>query len=256
MQKFSIYTCALRNTPMEEQIALIKETGFDSICVEYMKNEDGVYTCEDQVKLAEKYDLPIENVHLSGSRMSSVWSDCEEGEFVTERLITQLKEMASYGIKTGIAHVTWGHEIPPAPTPLALHRYERAVEVAEQLGVKLALENSVFGAPLHFLLENIQSPNLGFCYDSGHEYSFAPEEDFLSKYGDRLIAMHLHDTQPGHDMHDLPFTQGIDWDKTIAALKKTEYFKEMITLEVVIQNHGNVEGLQVAYETLKKMAAM
>jgi len=256
MQKLSIYTSATNNFPLEDRIAAIKEVGYDSICLDFSYKQVGEMVWDNQVRLAHKYNLPIENAHLSGSGMNAVWEEGEKGELVTERLIDELKRMAAFGIKVGIVHVTWGRVAPPPPSELALHRYERAVEVAEQLGVTIALENSVFPEPLHYLLETIKSPNVGFCYDSGHEIGFTPEEDFLAKYGDRLVAMHLHDNVYQDDMHALPFTKDINWEEKVAALKKTDYFKKMITLECTFKHTDVVEGYAATIKAARKLASM
>lgn len=256
MQKISIYTSATNNFPLEDRIAAIKEVGFNSVCLDFGYKQIGEMVWDNQVRLAHKYDLPIENAHLSGSGMNAVWEEGEKGDYVADRLIDELKRMAAFGIKVGIVHVTWGRVAPPPPSELALHRYERAVEVAEQLGVTIALENSVFPEPLHYLLDAIKSPNVGFCYDSGHEIGFTPEEDFLAKYGNRLVAMHLHDNVYQDDMHALPFTKDINWDEKIAALKKTDYFHKMITLESTFKNDDVVEGYAEALAVAKKIARM
>lgn len=253
MQKFSIYSGVVTKFPIEHRIAAIKEVGYDSVCLDFDEKQEGDTVWENQVRLAHKYDLPIENVHLSGKDMTSVWSEGERGEFVTNRLIDELRRMSEFGIKVGVAHVTWGYAVPPTPSTLALHRYERAVEAAEKYGVKLALENSVFAEHVLYLLDNIKSPNLGFCYDSGHENAFTPETNYLKKYRDRMIAMHLHDNDGKEDMHAFPLTGTIDWNKKIALLKKTAYFNRMITMECSFAHDDVVEGFAATLDAAKKL---
>lgn len=254
MQKLSIYSGVITRFPLEDRIAAIKKAGFDSVCLDFDEKQIGDAIWENQVKLTHKYELPIENVHLSGSGMTSVWSEGEKGDFVVERLIEELKRMSDFGIKIGVAHVTWGYTVPPAPSNLALDRYMRAVKVAENLGISLAIENSVFAEHVCYLLDNIHSPNFGFCYDSGHEFAFTPNIDYLELYADRIIAMHLHDNDGKNDMHAFPFTQSIDWNKKIKQLKNTTYFNQMITLESSFPHDDVYEGFAASYEVAKKMA--
>ena len=85
-------------------------------------------------------------------------------------------------------------------------RYEKAAEVAEKFGVKLALENSVYPEYVRFLLDNLKSSAISFCYDSGHENAFTKGENYLDDYAERLFAMHLHDNDEISDQHSVPMT--------------------------------------------------
>lgn len=41
--------------------------------------------------------------------------------------------------------------------------------------------------------------------------------------GKRLKALHVHDNDLVHDLHTLPFTQKVNWDETMKALKEIQY---------------------------------
>ena len=259
MTKFSIYAGVSRDYSIEERIAAIAEAGFDAICLDFEKELAHTETSwENQMRLAQKYALPVENVHLSGKGMTSAWTEGEAGDQVIDRLIEELRDMASLGIKIGVAHVTWGHKLPGGNYEIGLARYKRAVEAAEKYDVILALENSVYADHVHYLLKNIQSPSLGFCYDSGHENAFTPREDFLSKYGNILAAVHLHDNDGINDDHLLPLhPKGtIDWNDKITKLKSTELFGRMITLEAGIEGDTLRDGFENALEIAKKLASI
>ena len=259
MPKFSTYSGVRMNTPLEERIAAIAEAGFDAVCLDFEKElarTEGSW--ESQLALADKYRLPVENVHLTGKGMNAVWAEGEAGEAVTDCLITELRDMASLGIKVGVAHVTWGHGLPEGTFECGRVRYERAVEEAEKLGVVLALENSVYAEHVHYLLTHIKSPSLGFCYDSGHENAFTPGEDYLSRYSDILVALHLHTNDGKLDNHWLPFhPQGtIDWEKKVAQLKRTALFGRMITLEADPEGNTLLEGFSNALAHAKRLASL
>jgi len=49
-----------------------------------------------------------------------------------------------------------------------------AVE-AERLGITIAIENSHSTEHIDYVLENIPSSNLGFCYDSRHDFLYSKE---------------------------------------------------------------------------------
>ena len=254
MRKFSIYSCVAVQYPIERRIAAIREAGFDSVCLSFEKSLERTETSwENQLRLAEKYGLPVVNVHLTGDGMNAVWSEGPEGDAMRDRLIDELKRMGELGVKIGVAHVTWGLTQPERCFEAGLHRYEAAVEAAEKYGVQLALENSVFPEYVHFLLESIRSPGLGFCFDSGHENAFTPGEDYLSRYADILIAMHLHDNDGVRDLHAMPFHGTVDWTKKAAGLRKSRLSERMLTLECGIEGTPE-EGFRAALHEAKKLA--
>ena len=122
----------------------------------------------------------------------------------------------------------------------------------------MALENSVYAQHVHYLLSNIKSSSFGFCYDSGHESAYTPTEDYLSHYGDILVAMHLHDNDGKHDNHYLPLHKNgvINWEDKISKLKKTKLFNEMITLEAGFDENDIFCGFKEALAVAKKLADM
>lgn len=40
------------------------------------------------------------------------------------------------------------------------------------------------------VLNKFTSNNVGYCYDSCHHINYAPDEDLLGMYGNRLMAIH------------------------------------------------------------------
>ena len=152
-------------------------------------------------------------------------------------------------------------------TEIGLRRIEKIVEVAERKNIKLAFENLWAFEHLGAVMQNFSSPNVGLCYDSGHENLNRPK-DMLTEYGDRLFAIHINDNfndtylpdgsiNWNSDAHVLPFDGTIDWEEKMRKLKKcrdVDYF----TLEVDFnRNHEKTviyhqlspqEYLALAYE--------
>ena len=218
----------------EERLALIKEVGFHAVCLNFERDMERTETpWPNQVELCRKYGLPVQAAHLTGTGMTKIWDDGSDAETITERTVREVVEMKACGVDVGVVHVTWGHDLPSPPSANALRRFERIASAAEQCGAVVALENSVSADHLRYALDNIASPHLGFCYDSGHENAFTPGENYLERYGDRLAAMHLHGNDGLHDNHFPPFHDGdtIDWGKKVAQLKNTALFREYVILE-------------------------
>lgn len=256
--KLGIYTCCSRTLPFEERIRVISETGFNTISFDFTDTYlDTVMTHSDQVDIANKYGLEIQATHLSGDKMTTIWSECDDAEFVTQRLINELADLKDLGLKTGIAHVTWGYSDPGPVSQSALNRFLRIAEAAEHYQVRVALENSVYAEHVHFLLDHIHSDYVGFCYDSGHENAFAPNEKYLERYGDRLFAMHLHDNYGEKDEHNIPFNGTVNWNEKMALLRKTKYFEEFgLTLELGCGEGDFRQYMEKAYEAASKLMTL
>jgi HAD superfamily hydrolase (TIGR01549 family) len=107
------------------------------------------------------------------------------------------------------------------------------LEYAKPRNVRLGLENR-----FHYLdiptidemgeLLDLGSPErLGFLYDIGHaqvqdRYGFAPHEEWLKRYGERIIGVHLHDVRGIND-HQAPGLGEVDFKMVAAYLPKTAY---------------------------------
>lgn len=95
---------------------------------------------------------------------------------------------------------------------IGLERLARVLKLCNKLNVPLALENLERNEDLlDFVFANIQDKQLKFCYDSGHNNVFSKGVNFFEKYGDKLIALHLHDNMGEVDEHTLNKYGNIDW---------------------------------------------
>ncbi|MCK5129119.1 MAG: sugar phosphate isomerase/epimerase, partial [Clostridiales bacterium] len=59
-------------------------------------------------------------------------------------------------------------------------------------------------------------------------------QDILGQYGDKLVALHLHDNDGSADQHNMPGEGTISWHHITANLRRLQY-KGSICLEVVDQ---------------------
>jgi sugar phosphate isomerase/epimerase len=117
--------------------------------------------------------------------------------------------------------------------------FRTAVEVAEQEGVYVALENHFRGfgerwEQLEMVASLLDSPAVGFTLDSGHAVVAGQDPAALARLmGARLHLTHLHDNHGTADTHrpagrygiDGGETgpAGIDWPSLIAALREIGY---------------------------------
>jgi sugar phosphate isomerase/epimerase len=90
------------------------------------------------------------------------------------------------------------------------------IEEAAARGCVLALENifDQYPEPLATLIDQLDSPWLGHCFDVGHWNLFAKVSlgEWIDAIGRRLVHLHLHDNDGDSDAH-LPAGEGnIDFD--------------------------------------------
>ena len=214
-----------------ERLRVIRDVGFDHVGF-------GISTLANSAQsgitpdFCAKLGLKIENLHLTGSGTHDLWAEGERGDAVADRFCDEIAKCREWGVKTGVLHAVYGYEQPAPMGELGLSRFARIVECAEKNGVILALENSLYDDYLCYILDNIQSPCLQFCFDSGHHHAFAADMDLLGKYGARLGATHLHDNDGAKDQHLIPFEGSIDWSATARALAASPHARERICAEI------------------------
>jgi sugar phosphate isomerase/epimerase len=237
-----------------ERYALVKAAGFDSVMIWW---GDSFYEKQEQLKLAEKYSLNVINAHLPFENINALWSDKLAGEDFGKWLNTELTDCAQHGVSTAVLHLSKGLNPPPFSNA-GLDRIKRAVETCEHCEVNLALENLRHLDYLDYVMKNISSKRLGFCFDSGHKNYLSPNRDVLKDYRDRLFALHLNDNKGDDDTHMLPFDGTLDWSSVIRNLKDINY-RGALSLEIQKDRHPiyseltDEEYLSLAYKKALKL---
>ncbi|MBW2181945.1 MAG: sugar phosphate isomerase/epimerase [Deltaproteobacteria bacterium] len=111
---------------------------------------------------------------------------------------------------------------------------------AERTGIKIAIENLFEDwAVTHInqLIDEIDHPLLGICFDTGHAAVYGDVEKELRLCGNRLIGLHIHDNHFLKDEHFVPFRGKIDWKAFTSALADIGY-KGPLMLESYVRNDG------------------
>lgn len=177
----------------EERVKLIKEAGFDYVFLwwgDEFKDFEGDKNLLPEI--ARNAGLEIENIHAPFDKTNYIWTESIYAKDIVKRYAQCILDCSRHNIPTVVIHLING-DTPPPPTQLGLDRIKYLVELAEQKEVNIALKNLRRLEHLQFVFENIKSGRLGFCYDSGHENCYTKGADLLSLYGNRLMALHLHD---------------------------------------------------------------
>lgn len=259
MRKLSIFSWFGFSIPMEVRLKMIKDAGFDGVLLWWGdENIDVDGPKAVQPELARRNGLFIENVHTPFEGINSIWLDNLDGMDFEKKLLDCIINCSEYGIPTAIVHISQTIAPPPVNN-IGLDRIRRLVDTAERLSVNIALENLRRPDYLDFVFSNIQSQRLGFCYDSGHENCYSKGTDLLTKYGSKLMALHLHDNDESDDQHVIPGEGTIDWEALVAKLDETGY-SGMIALEVrnefskIEKKNDSEIFLKHAFDAAKKLA--
>lgn len=256
----TIYSWFGYNIPIKERCRLIKQAGFDGVMIWWNDDFDKI-DFRSQPEDAHNAGLFVENMHTPYDGNTNLWLDNLEGEEIEKRLIDCIEDCSTYQIPTMVVHPTSGN--PPPVNEIALNRFKRIAEKAEQKGINIAMENIKLIDYLKYILDSIHSNRLGFCYDSGHHNSKTPKCDILTEYSSRLMALHLHDNigyvvgEKSEDQHRLPFDGNIDWARTMKIIANSGY-DGANALEVLNLGYEHLAGkpeefLSIAYERAKRL---
>jgi len=239
--------------PIKERYRLIKKAGFDGVLLwwsEFLDRKD----YRNGPQIVRETGLFIENIHTPFQVQDYIWLDNLDGESSIDCYMQCVKDCADFEIPTMVVH------LPDDDKPyneLGLDRINRIAEKAEQLNVNVALENLHNLNNLSYVLEQVNSMRIGFCYDCCHHYHYYPDDDLLSLYGSRMMALHLHDYN-GNSIHQLPFDGTIDWSTAMKKIMKMDYCGPT-SIEVMNWDYKSLlaeEFLQKSFERAKKLETL
>ena len=205
----------------------IRNAGFENVMLDHKIPR----TLGTFIKVAFETGLKVPFIHLDSSNASSIWTESDKQQDFVGYVKDTVKLCGDNGIETVVMHTNY-NGIPAAPNQMGLDCIEQMLKVAENSNVKIALENNDDLEHMDYLLQNIDSPYLGFCFDSGHWNLCTPDVDLLGDYGDRLNAVHLHDNFGNidprariwdEDLHLLPFDGITNFDAVARGIAKSNF---------------------------------
>ncbi len=204
----------------EERIKLIKSAGFDSVMFwwgdEFEYTDGNRY---DLVKLAFKHNLTVNTVHFPSTHADYIWRRERATEYA-DRMIAAVRDCAEIGAENLVMHTTRAL-ITPRYNETGIEAISRVVREAEREGVNLAVENTRFPEYNEYIYDNIKSPRLTLCYDTGHEHCYTKGFSVLDAFGDKLSTTHIHDNDGTGDEHHLMGEGNIDFKPIFNRLKES-----------------------------------
>ena len=153
--------------------------------------------------------------------MNAIWGEGDEGEDTLRQFMTCVDLCAEVAAPIAVVHLSAGENAPP-PTDTGRSRFIRLVDHAVGKGVKIAFENQRKLANIAWAFEEFRDvPEVGFCWDCGHEGCFTPGRRYMPLFGHRLICTHLHDNEGifDKDSHLIPFDGALDFGYVAEALR-------------------------------------
>ena len=235
-------------TNPKARATVIKNTGFD--CV--ITSADERYDCQNgkiasQCKIFSETGLIPSSFHMRYKKkeLKFFWKDGEIGDKIEKDIVKDIKLAKKYGFSCVVAH------FEGEASEIGFNRIRRVLKVCEKFDVPLAVENIGYQHLFEQIFATIKSDYLKFCYDIGHNNYFDPDFDYLSKYGNKLIALHLHSNDGTADMHTLNKYGNVNWD---AFAKKIAKINPNINLdyEILMKKSGGETENEVVEETFKQ----
>ena len=208
---------------LDDKMRLIKAAGFDAVSLWGIDHE---WTDEEELRrlsaLADRLGLEKEFIHTPFDVTGYIFEYGEKGEAACSVIEKNIGLCSDLGVPVCVVHITsWHH--PKEITPKGRERMEALTRLAESKNVRIAAENIKQTFALE-ILDIIDSPYLGFCYDSGHSLCFKKTDaDPLERYAGRLLALHLHDNEGDRDKHALPGSGTADWRQVMGAVSASPY---------------------------------
>ena len=207
--------------PFEERIKQIKESGYNYIMLWW---EDETYPDfidrRDLIKIVKSYDINLDNVHLPYNNINSLWSEGIDRQNKVDEIKRWMHECRECGAETVVLHVSSGNNIVLSKS-FGYKSFNEIINEAEDIKLKVALENTEMTYYLKFILHEIKSGYAGFCYDSSHDFINGQScGGILDEWKDRLLCVHLSDCDGINDKHWIPGKGIVNWKKIISIIKE------------------------------------
>jgi len=237
---------------LKHRLKLIRDAGFEATMIWW--GDQMAYRDGDKAQTMEivcDSGLYLDNIHLPFENINNIWSsDTKERAKIIDLFYECLEDCAEYNIPIAVMHITKGTDIKE-PNIDGIESINKIIDRAKQYKVKIAIENTRNPNMVDFILDNNESPWLGFCYDTSHDWLYSDiKGEQLKRNGKRLFVTHLSDNDGIKDRHWLPKTVVVDWKKVIDVFPND--YSGSISLEIEsidgVRNLPVQEFLRESYE--------
>ena len=238
-----------------ERYRQIKQAGFDCVMLWWSDQFGRGEGYQKDVQFARDAGLIVENIHAPVHQQNFLSLDTLDGEGVFRNYLQGVHDCSKNSVPTMVIH------LPDDMYPLnntGMERLRAIVFEAENKEIQVAFENLRNLNNLALVLDTFHSKYVGYCYDSCHHINYAPDDDLLKRFGNRLLALHLQDNGGKHNQHQLPFDGNIDWTKVMNRISRTGY-QGATSLEPMNWEYEHLsmqQFLSLAYQRAKELEHM
>lgn len=239
----------------QERYRLIKKAGFDCVMLWWSDKFGRGTGYQKDVQFARDAGLVVENIHTPVHEQNYLSLDNQDGESVFRNYLQCVYDCSTNKTPTMVIH------LPDDKYPInhtGMERLREIISMAEDNEVQVAFENLRNIDNLTLVLDSFSSKYVGYCYDSCHHKNYAPHNDLLKRFGNRLMALHLQDNGGKHNQHQLPFDGDIDWPEVMHNIALTGY-AGATSLEPMNWDYDNLsiqQFLSLAYQRAKELDDM
>ena len=285
---------------MEEDLKNIADAGFSHVHWGYDWRGEYIYTDIEMVqikKMLDDYSLKMKGIHATeggmhypptyakhifGYRYNNRKDYTSLNEYTRLAGVELIKNRVDLAYVVGSKEIVLHMELPYIELrknedykkkywQQVFKSFDELKTYCKIRNVKIAVENLL--APLQDQIDQFDrlfarydSDFVGFCFDSGHATLVSPDEHFVfaKRYKDRIIAIHLHDTDGiaqelrddhasllKHDKHAIPFTGVVNWNELAKIIAQSPY-ELPVTLEVMIKTNTYEEEMLFLKEAFVK----
>lgn len=223
----NLYFCGLDT---KTKLDAIKNAGYDGVLLGVREDVETM-TLEEQVKYCKAIGLEISMIHCQylEKNLNSLWEENSKiGDEVEKDLLSQIEKIKNFGVKDFVIHTCGSRECKS--TKFGLERIKRILEFCEIYNIHLCIENLYLESQVRYIFENLKSPDLKFCYDSGHDNYFSHGSSLSSDFASLITATHIHDNHGGADEHLILGRGNINQEELAKSLAKSN--EEFLTAEI------------------------
>ena len=215
--------------PFLTRIQAIKKAGFDQTSLWWTEDSPDRM---DYPGIVKEYGLEIDHAHIEYLCGNDIWDESEAIRNAVQALyLTRIRECSHAGVKTIVIHASKGKE-GPGPNPYGMDILKTVLKAAGDNGINIAVENVGREDILNAVFNELDFPNLKYCYDSSHDWLYSQRKgQLLTQYGDKLVVTHLSDNDGLEDRHWVPGNGIVDWAVIASHFPVTTY-QGALSLEV------------------------
>ena len=217
----------------KENIQAIKQVGFDGVFLQWYHNNPNIITQE--INYCKNMSLDIEFIHLNYENTNHLWQNTNLTHDTIDTYLHKLYICNLNKINMIVMHLS-SKEKAPQLSLSGIKNFQKIIKTAEQLNIKVALENTKISGRFEYLSNHIKSDYLGLCFDTGHYHCFYKDNINWSTLKNKIFTIHLHDNNLLKDEHLPVFDGNINWKNLINNLNKVNY-KGNIVLEIHQENN-------------------